>query len=380
MQIDIRAFDTLFFRDGKPFSQGEEVWANGLFPPPPSVLYGALRTAYFSRNLGELPNAGEDGKDPTEVLSIQSMFLQLDGTAYVPCPYDVVAKKGTEKLEGKKKEVELLQLHDFSNVASSLPTQYALVPPTGVAPSLSLGGRNYIPVQAFEAYLAQGTKPQGIRETKDFVAKEPKIGLTRSAQTGSAEEGKLYRVELFRPKPGVGILLDWQVPAEAAFSLPDKGFFNVGGEAKSVWYQYAQTEVTIAAPTWAVDETESDELIFKLVFCTPTFFEQGWLPKGFDPITRRGNWRGLKVEIVAAALDRPIHLGGFDMKKNKPKPMRRAVSAGSVYYLKVSSKDINAAIKALHGQRLSEFGMDCQGFGLGYLGKVNSIDQTAKNK
>lgn len=43
----MEAFDTLFFRDGKPFSMGDDVWANGVFPPYPSTLYGALRASYF---------------------------------------------------------------------------------------------------------------------------------------------------------------------------------------------------------------------------------------------------------------------------------------------------------------------------------------------
>ena len=47
MHISIKPFDCLFVRDGKPFSMGDEVWASGIFPPPPSVVYGALRTAWF---------------------------------------------------------------------------------------------------------------------------------------------------------------------------------------------------------------------------------------------------------------------------------------------------------------------------------------------
>ena len=43
--------DTIFFRDGRPFNMGEDTYAQGIFPPPPSVLYGALRTAYMAANL-----------------------------------------------------------------------------------------------------------------------------------------------------------------------------------------------------------------------------------------------------------------------------------------------------------------------------------------
>jgi len=365
MPIDIRPFDTLFFRDGKPFSQGEEVWANGLFPPPPSVLYGALRTAYFSRNLGDLPAAGT-AQDPSAELLIQSMFLHKAGKVYVPCPYDIVARKGEDEQLG------LLKLQDFTGVASSLPLSYALCPPEGFAPAIPLGGKHYIPLEEFEAYLEQAKLPVQVCKLDNFVVREPKIGLTRSAQTGSAEEGKLYRVELFRPKSDVGILLDWRAPDGAKFTLPAEGFFNMGGEAKSVWYTSSPQAVNISLPALTGN-------VFKIVLCTPTLFEQGWLPAGIDPNTLRGQWRGHTVEVLAAALDRPTHLGGFDMKKNHPKPMRRAVPAGAVYYLKTDAEDLSAVLQDFHGQCLSEFDLDCQGFGLAYVGKVNSIDQPSKN-
>jgi CRISPR-associated protein Cmr3 len=53
MIIELNPLDTLFFRDGKPFAMGEETWADGIFPPPPSVIYGALRTAWFANNIEE---------------------------------------------------------------------------------------------------------------------------------------------------------------------------------------------------------------------------------------------------------------------------------------------------------------------------------------
>src|SRR5438552_10316090 len=36
--------DVLFFRDGKPNTQGDDHYLRSLFPPYPSTLYGALRT------------------------------------------------------------------------------------------------------------------------------------------------------------------------------------------------------------------------------------------------------------------------------------------------------------------------------------------------
>lgn len=53
MIIEMKPLDTLFFRDSKPFSRGEDTWADTIFPPYPSTVYGALRTAWFKQNIKE---------------------------------------------------------------------------------------------------------------------------------------------------------------------------------------------------------------------------------------------------------------------------------------------------------------------------------------
>ncbi|AEE53917.1 type III-B CRISPR module-associated protein Cmr3 [Haliscomenobacter hydrossis] len=364
MQIKLRAFDTLFFRDGKPFSRGEEVWANGMFPPPPSVVYGAMRTAFFSRNLDALPMAGTDD-DPSAQLSINALFLHKNDKVYLPCPYDLVQRKG--ELDN---HIGQLNLQDFSSVSSSLPSSFALCPPLGFAPAIPMGGRHYVTLDDFIAYISEAKIPEQCVKTDVFFVKEPKIGLTRSTETGSAEEGKLYRVELFRPRADTGIFIDYSTDG-SAFSLPDAGFFNMGGEGKSVQYALVEKKVEIPRPHITGKR-------FKIVVCTPAFFENGWLPSGFSE-NLEGNWCGHSLKILAVALDRPLHLGGFDMKNNRPKSMSRAVSAGAVYYVETEEEDVNAVAKSFHGHCLSEFGMDRQGYGLSFVGNISSSDQLSKN-
>ena len=74
MQIQIDPLDTLFFRDGKPFTMGEDSWASGIVPPYPSVIYGALRSAYFSNHITELKKATK-WDDPTMNLKIKGIHF-----------------------------------------------------------------------------------------------------------------------------------------------------------------------------------------------------------------------------------------------------------------------------------------------------------------
>jgi CRISPR-associated protein Cmr3 len=41
----IDPLDVLLFRESKPFSPGEGSWAKGIFPPLPSTVFQALRSA-----------------------------------------------------------------------------------------------------------------------------------------------------------------------------------------------------------------------------------------------------------------------------------------------------------------------------------------------
>ncbi|MGC8691067.1 MAG: type III-B CRISPR module-associated Cmr3 family protein [Caldisericum sp.] len=59
--IFIEPFDTVFFRDGKPFDAGNDFVSFSIFPPSPSTFYGALRT-YIIMQYSNLSNFRSDTK------------------------------------------------------------------------------------------------------------------------------------------------------------------------------------------------------------------------------------------------------------------------------------------------------------------------------
>ncbi|MGC8977694.1 MAG: type III-B CRISPR module-associated Cmr3 family protein, partial [Candidatus Ratteibacteria bacterium] len=100
MFYKIKPLDTLFFRDGRPFSMGAETWANPVFPPYPSTVYGAIRTwlifewgnlekfkkGELKEDLGTLENKGS--------LKIKGPLLALEDILYFPVPKDLLKEKG----------------------------------------------------------------------------------------------------------------------------------------------------------------------------------------------------------------------------------------------------------------------------------------------
>jgi len=49
--LKIKAKDVLFFRTGRSFNRTFDINAETFFPPYPSTIYGALRTAYFMQKV-----------------------------------------------------------------------------------------------------------------------------------------------------------------------------------------------------------------------------------------------------------------------------------------------------------------------------------------
>ncbi|WP_299458259.1 type III-B CRISPR module-associated protein Cmr3 [uncultured Microscilla sp.] len=371
MKIKIDALDTLFFRDGKPFSLGEETWAEGLFPPSPGVLYGALRSLYFSLHPHEMDKAGQDN-DPTKELIIKGIYFFMEDEWHLVNPLDYVKEK-----KAYRPRFHLLCLKDLPQEikGTSYPLSSGLVPPKNIQVENVEG---MISLDALEDYAMLNEASGEIKPWARYVHVEPKVGIGRSKITNSTREGLLYRVGMVRPafdpvKEGeapnvdatferLSIIIDFE-GLPAMDHLPAKGFFRLGGESKAVAYEVF--EPTINLPSQAIE----GQGIFKLVLLTPALFDNGWCPASINPTTGRGTLtiapqKMVEVELLAAATGKPVPVGGFDMQAKLPKPMLKAVPAGAVYYFRLA----NAEDAPLLQQKFSPASLSDQraneGFGL----------------
>ena len=350
--IKISALDTLFFRDGKPFSIGEESWAEGLFPPYPSVLYGALRAAYFSENGNQFAKAGSDD-DPTCELEITNVYLASEEQRLFPLPLDCL-KDGGEKCHHLKLEDQNNLDGVFSNNVKSCVL---------MAPDLGKGGGK---LQDVKDMLCDGDQLNDYLDGKknirsygldDFVTPEPKVGIGRNRFTkSSSDTGMLYRITMSRPSTmhnSLSIVVEY-----SGLDLQEIRFLKLGGEGKAVSCSHDQ-KVVIDSP----DLKTGDEDLFKIYLTTPAIFKEGWYPT-LD-----------NIEILTAAVGRPLPVGGFHMRSRDgdgrwrpyPKKLRYAVPAGSVYYCRGSMRD---AAERFHGASISEERSE-EGFGIACVGRLS---------
>lgn len=351
--LSIRPLDTVFFKDGKPFSMGEETNASGIFPPPPSVYYGALRTVYFSKNdIENVKKIANTHEDQTTNLYLNGIFYRLanDGenkSFFAPCPLDCVVEK-----DGQSGDAIKLGLTD-NNSISSIKTGKVLQNNSGK--EIESDSSAVINVTDLNKYL-NGNFDFKIRSLSHTVELEPKTGIGRNYETKTTSEGMLYNVNLRR-------LIDFDfIVKYSGLDLGSNGFMKLGAEGKASYYEKIDS-----API--IEKTSIDANKFKLYFLTPAVFENGWLPSWIsEDLT--GNYNGIGLKLLSAAVGKPIRIGGWDMQKRRPKPMRLAIPSGSVYFFEITNNvKVEDVFNAFHEKSVTDFNLEKQGFGIAYVGK-----------
>lgn len=348
MIAKIRALDTLFFKDGKPFAMGQETWADGIFPPHPSVIFGALRTMFISQHPS--PFSQKAIRD-SESLTIRGNYYRIGNANFFPMPKDLAEPKKNKEKETTD-EVIRLQAYPFQTAASNYPCKMVLVPENEVVVEEVENG--YIEESNFLSYLIGDNGPFKIKKLSDFVQSEPKTGIGRNNHTHTASDAMLYRVGMRRTSSfELLVNFDWS----EELTIQDSSFLiKLGAENK-------MAEVRMTSHKPRVEKSGIKEYLeanrFKLYLSTPAIFKTN----DWHPDLKRLN---INANLVAAAIGKPLHIGGFDIKKNEPKKMFKAVPAGSVFYYE-TDEPTDKLLDTLFEVSVSEE-MQQQGFGIAYIG------------
>lgn len=325
----------LVFRSGKPFGTGSRDGAN--FPWPSSIA-GALRTALMDAD-------GMKGEDTLQV-AVGGPFL-LRSTArgsclYVPKPADALA---------------LLDEHDQAGLHRLRPGRL----PQGVGADLPQGLAPVVLAQD-----APHSKPQKLArfwpldavlawdrgETVDLeeLKREPaplantdtrtQVVIDRSSL--AARDGGLFQVQgldfgaVRRTADGMGGYSKetWRLAARFAGAL-DARLLHLGGERRTAWLERANA-APLGLPK-AHAEMLRDAPRLALTLLTPAPLSAGWKPAWLDDglVGEFPAVAGLRLKLVACALERWQGVSGWDLAKGQPKAARKAAPAGSTYWFDI---------------------------------------------
>jgi CRISPR-associated protein Cmr3 len=360
--IRLQAIDTLFFRDGRPFTMGDDSWANTLFPPSPTTAYGFLRAVYFNEHIAEHVKANTNN-DPTKNLNIIYYGLEWEQDEKTeklyPLPLDIVMNEDD-------KSFHILKLFENNNKYNDQQLSCKLLPGTELSGKKirSTKGEYYITEDELKTYLNGNTVSSPVK-LSSLLTNEPKIGISRDRR--NAENKKLYRINQIRPqsdKGSVNFLLTYNGMKQ---NLQTGIYRRFGGEAKQVFVEKIEDNTNenlhhiTDMPVFINNNDDDDNVIVKMYLASPAVFKKGWKPELNNDL-----------KIVAAVIGNPIHIGGWDMKNRRPKKMVQAVPAGSVYYIKGKTEYINKFIAEYHGKKLPQIEENYhkQGYGLVYFSKV----------
>jgi len=361
MWYKIKPLDTLFFRDGKPFTMGSENWAKPIFPPYPSTLYGIVRSwlIFEKGNFKDFKNKKLEQivgtpEEKNKNLIIKGPFIANNDLLYFPVPKDFLEAK-------KNKNLKLISLKQKPKIfISDYNLEELLLNDTQYELEESKG---YFTIYDLKDYLQNENKILTSIKINELLESEFKIGIKRDKTKFTSEEGYLYKIPMIRLKEKVSLTFN----IEGINELPEKGFLPVGGEGKPVIIE--KIENNLLEDLQNIN-FEFKNKIFKIYLATPSIFENGWYPKWINKENFEGTYNNVKLRLIACSIGKYENIGGWDIQNKKPKPMYRAVPVGSVYYFEILDDTKPEKIKEIfHFKNISDINQE-EGFGLSFVGEV----------
>jgi CRISPR-associated protein Cmr3 len=359
MEIRIEPLDTLFFRDGKPFEKGQDTWADGTIIPNPTVLYGALRTAFATENGITFKELAEGKALTAEDFKVQGIYYRIGNVNFLPLPTDLVVYDkdlNTGRLKPTKRyyEVKPLRVVQKNIISSKENIDNHFLVSNDKNKKVEDLETGLIVITELEKYLNGELESTKAYKLNDHVQNEPKIGIGRDNETRTSEEGDLFRVDMKRSEDfQIGVSIDINKKYAKYGDL-----IRLGGETKMVQL-CSGGRVPMRVIRKPIDFSTG---YFKVYFSTPTILDDGL------PTDLLLNKFGIKASLITATVGKPLHIGGFDMAKKRAKPMYKSIPAGSVFYYKaendISLLNDNQGVAI--SDKLSE-----QGFGICYFGTWN---------
>ncbi len=379
MFYKIKPLDTIFFRDGRPFSMGYDTWANLIFPPYPSTIYGSIRS-WLIFEKGSLIDF-ENNKFENELgtpnkkgsLKINGIFIEYNDTLLFPIPRDLLILEETKDLHkcDENKNLDKYRKNQKTLISLSLTKKpevfisdyeldYILVNKSNEKLDEAEG---FLDINSLLKYLTCNDNSYHPIDRKDIFEIEYKIGIKRNRKTLSSEEGYLYRIPMIRLKKDVNFFIQ----IEGLNHYPERGIIQLGGEGRIAEIKKYDNDLL---KDLRDINFEFKNNIFKLYLATPAIFNNGWLPVWIDKSNYEGKYNGIRLKLIGCIIGKYNLIGGWNLANQKPKPMFKAVPSGSIYYFKILNDTPPEKVKeTFHLKNISDVNSE-EGYGLSLIGGV----------
>jgi CRISPR-associated protein Cmr3 len=343
--------DPLVSRDGRPFGdkQGYRMRSAGWLLP--SVVAGSLRSL-----IGKAAGRAFSTETAQELLGVEvaGAFPVADGKLYLPAPHDCVVCRQRGPLRTAPRVIEQggCDFPDDGLQPVSLSEDQA---PGNFKPD---EGPAWWPVDRYAAWLAGDA---GFAFDDRFLRApqvEARTHVRIDEMAGAASDGELFTTVALplthlgrhgaRPESRFSerfaeINLDVRVRADqwcgTAVGAADT-LHPLGGERRLVHWKAANAAAGWQCPQ-EVRAALQDATRIRMVLATPAIFRNGWKPGWLnDALVGSPPGSTVSLRLVGASIQRWRAVSGWSLAAHKdqprgPKPTRRFVPAGGVYFFEI---------------------------------------------
>lgn len=319
---EITPVDTLFFRGSEPMEAGQ-LTSTPLFPPPPSVIQGAVRTAVL-RERGIAFSDYKGNKAPADLIdaigtsgepapfATTAVLMKRDGAIYAPAPASWFIDSG-DKPENSGEYIDKSVVTAASD--NDAMARLGIVSSSGTHPLVvaqhearSLAGC-WIRLDLLSRKNVTFSK-EDLLTAGDLFGIENRIGIGIDSGR-KVEQGKLYSANHIRLREGVTML----IALDRDPGLPNSGLFQLGGEQRRCRYDRLSSFPTLPKSAQ---------------------------PAGFVALAPVVATEELLNTVIAAP--KPIVTAGWDLSKGFHKPSTTWFPAGSVFSGNVTQSCVPIAL------------------------------------
>ena len=361
--ILLTPIDAWFFRDGRPYNQGEasQTDVGTVFPPFAPTVVGTIRAA-LARARGwngrgawaeSLHSVLGNGFDELGQLQFQGPFLARDGKCLFPVPLYLLGRAACDASSAQP--VWLPSAFLAPNLMSPV-LESDLGPVRFPVPIRSKGQRGplkeptglWITVDGYNQILL-GRMPNAstLFRPDDLWKTEQRVGLARDHESRAVEEGALYSPAYVRLQPGVALALAVEgIPGD--WILPD--LIALGGESRMAHCESPVDRLPLPElPVDAIRESNRFTVSLLSPLCLPRDSSGRLAP----PMPGHSFPCLAGSTIVSACVGKPIHIGGWNSLSREPLPLTPCLPPGSTWFCEADPAALDSVL-ALHGRHVGE--------------------------
>lgn len=366
-QIVIYPRDPLVARDGRPFGRGVCNRMYSLPWPYPSVVAGSFRTMLGKEVAGKR-QAFSDQQFLEQLKKIRvrgPLFWHDNKGLYFQRPSNFL--RGYE--ENQEQIERLIPKELDTDCGVNLSGIWPVMP---TVRGHSDQGHSLWPQEMLVKWL-MGVEPATCfnkDRTIEYPPIEERVHIKIDPERKVTDEGDLFSTQgldfNFGSEQGIAVRTtlpegeQWQIPLSK-----EKIVHPLGGARRLAIWQPIENDDHWVMPEELTNRMADAERICMYV-ATPAIFAGGWLPRWLNNDQYTGNIPGtsLFVRLRGATIGRWQAVSGWSYELRGPKPIRRLVPAGSVYFFEVLKGD-PTVLRELWLQSLSDEVSDAyDGFGL----------------